>query len=565
MMNRRHFLELAAGAAIIGKPCAGEQQEPSLPALNFVQPRTGEGPFRCTREGKSPHLFLISADMISPDLYHPDRPFSKNVHTPALHSLMADGTFFSNAFCTVPLCAPSRASYLTGRYSYIQGNGERAPEGLETQLRPDDVIFPEYLRASGYVIRQVGKAHVGTKKFLDAFGENDQPWDRWSPPVFDDDGFLAYQRSLGVKPQKYSREIVFRMQDRTTPGNSAGGWIVQEDGRPFPFEAHYTYYQVKRAIETLRDLVASGVASKHPVYLQLDIFDPHQPFSIPAGFEEREHDLRRAMTLPDSYEAERKRDFQRDKDEPEILDIYRKYWGIYEPQTLLDYRVAYTLQMELVDRAVGLFLDELRRLGLYEGSLVAFISDHGEMNGRRAMVDKGVYLYPDVLRVPFVVKPPSGEKGRVVEQPVSLMDLSQTMLDAAGIKPEAKFDGISLFPVLSQGNVPDRGALLFFGGWHVGVNFACGVQRAMPDGRHFLYAYNCSSPNDELYDLDATDAVNLIHDSAYANVREEMIGLLGRELQRDPRWIGFWTEFRIARYASLPKTNGDMQLFTKPA
>jgi hypothetical protein len=87
----------------------------------------------------------------------------------------------------------------------------------------------------------------------------------------------------------------------------------------------------------------------------------------------------------------------------------------------------------------------------------------------------------------------------------------------------------------------------------------------MPDGRHFVYAYNCSSPNDELYDLDATDAVNLIHDSAYANVREEMIRLLGGELQRDPRWIGFWTEFRIARYASLPKANGDMQLFMKPA
>ena len=82
--------------------------------------------------------------------------------------------------------------------------------------------------------RQVGKCHVGAKKFIDAFGDNDQPWDRWSPPVFDDDDFLAYQRSLGVKPQKYSREIVFRMQDRTTPGNSAGGWIVQEDGKPFP-------------------------------------------------------------------------------------------------------------------------------------------------------------------------------------------------------------------------------------------------------------------------------------------------------------------------------------------
>lgn len=126
---------------------------------------------------------------------------------------------------------------MTGRYSYIQGNGERAPDGLESQLRPDDIIFPEYLRAAGYISRQAGKGHVGTKKYLDAFGENDQPWDRWSPPVFDDDEFLAYQRELGVKPQRYSPEIVFKLQDRTSPGNSAGGWVVQQDGRPFPIEA----------------------------------------------------------------------------------------------------------------------------------------------------------------------------------------------------------------------------------------------------------------------------------------------------------------------------------------
>jgi hypothetical protein len=47
--------------------------------------------------------------------------------------------------------------------------------------------------------RQIGKCHLGTKKFLDAFGENDQPWDRWLPLVFDDDDFLAYQRLQGRK------------------------------------------------------------------------------------------------------------------------------------------------------------------------------------------------------------------------------------------------------------------------------------------------------------------------------------------------------------------------------
>lgn len=561
-MNRRRFFEIATGAALSSTlPQAGSQQT----AREYTQPRTGTGPYRLTREDRKPHIFMISADMVSPDLYHPDRPFSKLVQTPHLHSLMNDGTFFANACCTVPLCAPSRASYLTGRYSYIQGNGERAPEGLETQLRPDDTIYPEYLRAAGYVARQVGKGHVGTKKFLDAFTENDNPWDRWSPPVFDDDGFMAYQHSLGVKPQKYSKEIVFKQQDRTSPGNSAGGWIVQEDGKPYPFEAHYTCYQAKRTIDTLRDLVASGVAAKHPLYLQLDIFDPHQPFSIPAGFEEREKELRAAITLPRSYEASRARDFRRGDNEPEIIDVYRKYWGIYDPQTLLDYRVAYILQMELVDHAIGMVLDEIRKLGLYEDSVIAFISDHGEMNGRRAIVDKGVYAYPDVLRVPFVIKPAGARQSRVVEEPVSLLDLSQTLLDIAGIRPEAKFDGISLLPALSGKALPERSPLLFFGGWHVGVNFTCGIGHRSPDGKFFVYAYNLSSPNDELYDMNSDDAVNLIDDPSHRAVRDKMIRMLGDALQADPRWVGYWAEFRIARYDLLPKTNGDMQLFAKPS
>jgi arylsulfatase A-like enzyme len=567
--DRRQFLELAAGAALSGVS-TGPSAAPVSPAApqpdQFTQPRTGAGMFERTSADKAPHIFLITADMVSPDLYHPDRKLSQHVKLPAVRSLMADGTFFSNAFCTVPLCAPSRASYLTGRYSYIQGNGERAPEGLETQLRRNDIIFPEYLRAAGYVARQDGKGHVGTQKFIDAFGENDNPWDRWSPPVFDDDGFLAYQRSLGVKPQRYSREIVFLQQDRRTPGNSAGGWIVQQNGKPFPIEAHYSYYLGKRAIDRLRSLVSTEVASKHPLYLQLDIFDPHQPFSIPAGFEEREKELRQVMSLPASYEAARKRDFARAADEPEILDIYRKYWGIYDPAILLDYRVAYALQMELVDRVIGFFLDEVKKLGLYGDAVVAFISDHGEMNGRRAMVDKGVYLYPDVLRVPFVVKPPKAmqKRGHVVHESVSLLDLSQTLLDFAHIRPMAKFDGVSLKNALTGLPLEKRGPLLFFGGWHVGVSFACGIEKRMPDGRHFVYAYNCGSPQDELYDLDAEDALNLISDLQYAQVRKSMIRELGAALASDPRWIGYWAQFRIARFGDLPRTEGDMQLFTKP-
>ena len=98
----------------------------------------------------------------------------------------------------------------------------------------------------------------------------------------------------------------------------------------------------------------------------------------------------------------------------------------------------------------------------------------------------------------------------------------------------------------------------------MGVNFACGIQHRFPDGRQFLYAYNCTSTVDELFDLTSEDATNLIGKPEFANVRKEMIRRLGAALQADPRWSGYWTEFRIARFASLPLVEGDMQLLNSP-
>ena len=135
------------------------------------------------------------------------------------------------------------------------------------------------------------------------------------------------------------------------------------------------------------------------------------------------------------------------------------------------------------------------------------------------MVDKGVYLYPDVLRVPWILKMPGIAGGKAITETVSLLDLSQTLLDAAGIRPEAKMDGVSLLPLLRGGKLERANRLLFFGGWHVGVNFACGLEHRTTNGRHFVYAYNASSPCDELYDLDSEDAVNLVGDPAYSAVR----------------------------------------------
>jgi arylsulfatase A-like enzyme len=571
LMDRRKFLSVTSAglaAANVGETAPGDAKpnESYETSSRFVEEKTGKNPFRVSRKGGTrPNIFLITMDMVSPDFYQPWRPLSLELQLPTLHGLMKDSVFFRNAFCTVPLCAPSRASYLTGRYTYVLGNGERAPDGLETELRPDDVIFPEYLKAFGYLTKHCGKCHVGTKKFIDAFGENDNPWNRWSPPIYDDEAYLDYQRRLGVKPQKYSKEIILLQRDRKTPGNSVGGWIVQADGKPFPLEAQYSYYSVCRAIHKLEDALTSPSTRGQPVYLQLDIFDPHQPLSVPEGFDEREKELRAVIRLPETYKKVQAHDWNAFPNQPRIYDLYRQYWGLYHPQSLLDYRVGYALQMEVVDRSLALLFRTLKEKDLYDDALIIVMSDHGEMNGRWGIIDKGVYLYPDVVRTPLLVKMPGRMdiKPRTVDAPVSLLDVAPTVLSVVGIEPEARMDGQSLLPYLQRAAPQGDRDLIFSCGWHVGVNFACGIQRWDGHGSHHLYSYNASSNVDELYDLNAVEAENLSQEPGYASLRKEMINRLGTLLRDDPRWGGYWSPYRVDEFFALPRTSGGMQLLPR--
>ncbi len=559
-MNRRDFFTLGTAAAAGASSLAAQISSRIEGELRFIDRKQGRHGYRFRDPGRRPHIFLLTVDMVSPDHYHPSRNLHREMNLPSLRSLGSDSVVFTNAFCTSPLCAPARASLATGRYTYITANGERAHDGHETILRPSDVIFQEYLKATGYRTKHSGKGHLGTQKFEDAFDENVSAWDRWDPPLRQDERYFSYLRRLGVKPQRYRREIRGLQQDRESPANSLGGWIEQEDGTPFPVQAQYSYYLAQEAIEKLDAALEQG--GNTPIYLQLDLFDPHQPFSIPDGFDDRARELRRAFPLPKSYEDVRARDWRAVPDEPKIYDLYRRYWGLYDPETVRDYRVANALQMEVVDLALGRFLAALKQRGLYNDSVVIFSADHGEMNGRRGVVDKGAYLFPDVLRVPLMVKMP-GAAPRAEDAPVSHLDISPTLLEVAGVEPEERQDGRSLVPLINgQEQAADR-ELLFECGWHVGVNFACGIQRWEKSGRHHIYSYNLSSTVDELYDATSVDAANLAPVAEFSKVRQEMIGRLGAILKRDPRWLGYWSTFRIDHYFDLPRQSGDMQLLAK--
>jgi len=545
----------------------------------FLEPRSGRGMFTDAQPRSRPTIVLLTIDMVPPDFYRPGETNSGLASTPTLDRLRAEGVTFTNAFTNSPLCGPSRASYLTGRYPYVIVNTERAHDGWAVTLRPEDVIFPEYLKAVGYVTKHVGKSHIGPEKFIEAFGEADVPWDRWAPPMQDDDGYVAYLRRLlpstrsgrgqsaepRVTQPTYRNPVRGLRFDRKTPGNLYGGFVTQADGSPFPEGATYLAYQAELVRERLDGAMEQGLRDGAPLYLQVDFFAPHQPFMIPAGYEKRAEALRKRVKVPASFHEVRKHDFRRLPGEPPVYELYRRQHGLYDEATVRNYILFNILQMELLDRALGNVLAALEERGLYDQALVILIADHGEMNGENALVDKGVYGHPRVARVPFIAKlPGSSCAGAQVRTPICLLDLAPTVLEAAGVSPAARLDGLSLWPLLRRRG--SRAALakrtfLFEACWHVVPNPAVSIQWQKSATEHYFYTYNLTSECDELYDLSDPTYRNLAPDPAYRKVTHEMVLRLAHFLQADPRWRCYWHPLRIARAEHLPLEPGDYQMF----
>ncbi|PIE35588.1 hypothetical protein CSA56_03660 [candidate division KSB3 bacterium] len=527
----------------------------------YLNPVTGHGPFRVNQESRKENILFISVDMVPREFYQQFEGCVE-MHTPHLDTLKQNHVVFENAFCSSPLCSPSRASYLSGHYSYITVNSERAHDGQDIHVRQEDILFPEYLKHSGYHCRHAGKSHVGTHKFMDIFGENDSPWDRWSPPWFDDDQYINYLKNLGFERISFEKTLYGQEAAGEGRGNCYGGWVAPQNGKPFPKEATYPAYLVQKTIDALE----ARQDAEQPFYFQLDFFGPHQPFAIPAGMEKREQELREIIRLPESYQQIHDNNFQAPWDEPRVYRMYRKNWGLTDPETLKSYMIANILQFELLDEMIGRLFAYLQEQGTYHKTWIFLIADHGEMNGEMALIDKGAYLNPGVIRVPLLIKPPAdsefGQQSYRIEEPVSLLDLAPTMLEIAGISTDARMDGVSLLQSLVGAQRPDRKPILFDIWSHVVPNPSIGMVFTASNDKNYMFTFNVVDEIDELYELENRKSLhNLIAEPEASGIVQEALVKMDEVLERDPRWISYSGPFKLTYAERLPTPFGDQQHF----
>ena len=188
------------------------------------------------------------------------------------------------------------------------------------------------------------------------------------------------------------------------------------------------------------------------------------------------------------------------------------------------YYKAYCEALRSVDDSIGAVMDQLKKMGIHDDTLVIYMGDNGYMFGEHGLIDKRV-AYETSARVPMLMQCPSIIKGgSVVEQVVANIDIAPTVMEAMGLKKPPHMDGQSFLP-LAQGktSIPWRDYFLYCYYWE--QNYPQTPTHFSIRGDKFKYTtYYGVWDTDELFDIqsDPEEQTNLIHDPKFANIKQRM-------------------------------------------
>ena len=428
-------------------------------------------------DGASPRnvVFILSDDHRYDAMSFLGHPFAK---TPHMDSMAKNGVHLKNAFVTTSLCSPSRASILTGLYTFrhrVIDNQRPVPKGT--------LFFPQYLQKAGYKTGFIGKWHMGHA--------NDDP-----RPGFD------YWFS-------------FKGQGRYYP--SGPRYTLNENGKRVPQDGYITTLLTKKAVEFLERQNAD-----QPFCLYLSHKAVHGPFTPEPKYDGSLASL--PFTLPASGKLLSDNKLNRPR---WLLDQRNSWHGMDFPlhtgNSVESFYKSYCEALRSVDDSIGAVLAQLKKMGIHDDTLVIYMGDNGYMFGEHGLIDKRV-AYETSARVPMLMQCPAIIKGEsVVEQVVANIDIAPTIMQAMGLKKPAHMDGRSFLPLARGTQIPWRDYFLYCYYWE--QNYPqTPTHFSLRGDQYKLTTYYGVWDTDELFDIqaDPDEQNNLFHDPQFADVRKQM-------------------------------------------
>ncbi len=447
------------------------------------------------------------------------------IETPNLDRLAANGVRFSNAWCQSPICQPSRAALITGRY----------PHQLDVMRNfgPDmDDTWPTFmkqLQGAGYNTANVGKTHYYAEGLVPSEGVRDmrdnasriskfgfdhvvEEFDRYVHAM---DGvetpYTEYLKSEGVfNAYRDQLKAIWRLTENHWDGVTS----------PLDKEQDLTSFLTRQAQSWLAE--QSG---EQPFFMQLSYVQPHVPLmGDPEWAAYYQHlDIPRGPIDSNQPTAEPWAD-------------YLSWCGHHANAHLLtdDYVLAgarqYYAMISLIDECIGNIVAQLDRQNLLDNTLIVYSSDHGEMLGDHGLMAK-FNFYRSSVQVPMIIRPPGGCSGRTSDALAQLIDIGPTLIDAAGAEALTDIPGTSLMPAVRSESVGRD--MLFSEIQKQSRRANAPMFRCVRNQRYRFTIETQTQTPCELFDLEADhqELNNLVGDKQFApmiaSFTEQLNGLLG--------------------------------------
>lgn len=324
-----------------------------------------------------------------------------DVITPNLDKLAAESLIFENAVTVMAVCAPWRASFLTGQYPLTHGIFYN-----DKPLDPEAITLGKIYKEAGYETGYIGKWHLnGHQRGEDPFSGRNKP-----VPVARRQGFDYW-----------------KVREVTHDYNNS--YYFDENDQKQIWEGYDAFAQTDSAISFIQK------NKENPFALVMSWGPPHDPYP----------------TAPQDYKD--LYDWNTIKLRPNV------------PLALQDSakRVIanYYAHITALDNVLGKLLDELEKAGLAENTIFVFTSEHGDMLLSKGALKKQ-RPYDESIKVPMLIRYPKklGEKSRRLKNPINTPDILPTLLGLSGLSIPETVEGKDFSRNLIQGNDIDNDAAL---------------------------------------------------------------------------------------------------------
>lgn len=436
---------------------------------------------------------------------HPD------VKTPYVDTLAANGVRFEHAYSACPSCIAARAALYTGLTQRSHG---RVGYMDKVKWNYPVTIAGEFAKA-GYYTQCVGKMHVHPSRNLLGFHN-----------VELHDGYLGAYRTPetpSCENQAVADDYFYWLKDQlgisadvTDTGVDCNSWVA----RPWIYDEKYhpTNWVTSRSLDFLRRRDRSK-----PFFLMASFVRPHPPFDAPACYFDMYKDMDLRPPVLGDWEDE------------ELLNregrIFNSSSGPIDPELIRQAQIGYYACITHVDHQIGRLMEGLMEQGVYDNTIIAFVSDHGELLSDHHLYRK-IRPYQGSIHVPLIISGPErliGRQNRTISHIAELRDVMPTLLDLAGCPIPGEVEGISLKKTMDDESV---GTHDYIHGEHSGGE--AGNQYIVTE--RDKYIWYTQSGTEQYFDLknDPNELHNLIHAPEHQDriqeLRQHLIAELdGRE------------------------------------